>query len=43
MWETSLHNPSFAAYANLCGGKGFKVTSVNQTLGLSGTFVDTFA
>jgi len=26
VWETSLHNPSFAAYANLCGGKGFKVT-----------------
>ncbi len=25
VWETSLHNPSFAAYANLCGGKGFKV------------------
>ena len=27
VWQTSLHNPSFAAYANLCGGKGFKVTS----------------
>ncbi len=24
--KTSLHNPSFAAYANLCGGKGYKVT-----------------
>ncbi|MEO0574266.1 MAG: thiamine pyrophosphate-dependent enzyme [Pseudomonadota bacterium] len=29
VWETSLRNPSFAAYANLCGGKGFKVTSVD--------------
>ncbi|MEM8548162.1 MAG: thiamine pyrophosphate-binding protein [Pseudomonadota bacterium] len=27
VWETSLHNPSFAAYANLCGGRGFKITS----------------
>ena len=26
VWETSLHNPSFAAYARLCGGKGMKVT-----------------
>ena len=25
VWETSLHNPSFAAYAKLCGGKGYKV------------------
>ena len=30
MWETSLHNPSFAAYANLCGGKGFKVSRVDK-------------
>ncbi len=30
VWETSLHNPSFAAYANLCGGKGFKVTSAEK-------------
>jgi len=30
VWETSLHNPSFAAYANLCGGKGFKVTAAEK-------------
>jgi thiamine pyrophosphate-dependent acetolactate synthase large subunit-like protein/nitrite reductase/ring-hydroxylating ferredoxin subunit len=30
VWQTSLHNPSFAAYANLCGGKGFKVTSADK-------------
>lgn len=27
VWETSLHNPSFAAYARLCGGHGVKVTA----------------
>ncbi len=26
VWQTSLHNPSFAAYARLCGGHGAKVT-----------------
>ncbi len=26
VWQTSLHNPSFAEYAKLCGGKGFRVT-----------------
>jgi pyruvate oxidase len=26
VWQTSLHNPSFAAYAKLCGGKGIRVT-----------------
>jgi thiamine pyrophosphate-dependent acetolactate synthase large subunit-like protein/nitrite reductase/ring-hydroxylating ferredoxin subunit len=26
VWETSLHNPSFAAYAELCGAKGLRVT-----------------
>jgi len=30
VWETSLHNPSFAAYAELCGGKGIKVTQAEQ-------------
>jgi thiamine pyrophosphate-dependent acetolactate synthase large subunit-like protein/nitrite reductase/ring-hydroxylating ferredoxin subunit len=30
VWQTSLHNPSFAAFANLCGGKGFKVTSADK-------------
>lgn len=30
VWETNLHNPSFAAYAELCGGKGIKVTAAEQ-------------
>lgn len=30
VWETSLHNPSFAAYANLCGGKGYKVSAAKK-------------
>jgi thiamine pyrophosphate-dependent acetolactate synthase large subunit-like protein len=30
VWETDLHNPSFAAFANLCGGKGFRVTKAGQ-------------
>jgi len=25
VWQTSLHNPSFAEYANLCGARGFEV------------------
>jgi thiamine pyrophosphate-dependent acetolactate synthase large subunit-like protein len=30
VWETDLHNPSFAAYAELCGGKGIRVTDAGQ-------------
>ena len=30
VWKTELHNPSFAKYANLCGGKGMRVTTVEQ-------------
>ncbi|MCG8544193.1 MAG: thiamine pyrophosphate-binding protein, partial [Alphaproteobacteria bacterium] len=30
VWETGLHNPSFAAYARLCGGKGTKVTDAAE-------------
>jgi len=30
VWETDLHNPSFAAFANLCGGKGFRATKSDQ-------------
>jgi thiamine pyrophosphate-dependent acetolactate synthase large subunit-like protein len=30
VWETDLHNPSFAAFANLCGGKGFRVSQLDQ-------------
>jgi len=26
VWQTSLHNPSFAEYAEICGGKGIKMT-----------------
>ena len=30
VWQTSLHNPSFAEYANLCGALGIRVTSADQ-------------
>ena len=30
VWQTDLHNPSFAAYARLCGGKGTKVTAADE-------------
>jgi len=30
VWETSLVNPSFAAFARLCGGLGVKVTQAEQ-------------
>ena len=40
VWETSLHNPSFAAFANLCGGKGFKVSNADS---LEGTLQDALA
>ena len=30
VWQTALHNPSFAAYARLCGGKGLKVASADE-------------
>jgi thiamine pyrophosphate-dependent acetolactate synthase large subunit-like protein len=26
VWQTSLHNPDFTAFAELCGAKGFRVT-----------------
>ena len=29
VWQTALHNPSFSAYAKLCGGKGFRVTEAS--------------
>jgi thiamine pyrophosphate-dependent acetolactate synthase large subunit-like protein/nitrite reductase/ring-hydroxylating ferredoxin subunit len=40
VWETSLHNPSFAAYANLCGGKGFRVNAADK---LESTFAAALA
>ena len=30
VWQTSLHNPSFAAFAELCGAKGIQVTDASQ-------------
>ncbi|MEM7472238.1 MAG: thiamine pyrophosphate-binding protein [Pseudomonadota bacterium] len=30
VWETDLHNPSFAAFARLCGGHGIKVTDAAE-------------
>jgi len=30
VWQTSLHNPDFAAFAELCGAKGFRVTRLEQ-------------
>ncbi len=30
VWQTSLHNPSFAAYARLCGGHGIPVKTAQQ-------------
>jgi thiamine pyrophosphate-dependent acetolactate synthase large subunit-like protein/CDGSH-type Zn-finger protein len=30
VWQTSLHNPNFAEFANLCGGYGARVTNAEQ-------------
>ena len=30
VWQTSLHNPNFAEFAELCGGMGIRVTSPDQ-------------
>jgi pyruvate oxidase len=30
VWQTTLHNPDFAAYAELCGGLGIRVTSADE-------------
>ncbi|AXI46672.1 pyruvate oxidase [Sulfitobacter sp. SK012] len=30
VWETNLHNPSFAAFAKICGGHGQKVTNTQD-------------
>ena len=30
VWQTSLHNPDFAAFAELCGARGFRVTALDQ-------------
>ena len=33
VWQTGLHNPSFAEYARLCGGTGIRVTESAQLSG----------
>ena len=30
VWQTSLHNPNFAEYANICGAVGIRVTSQDE-------------
>jgi len=30
VWQTSLHNPDFAAFAALCGARGIRVTSLDE-------------
>ena len=30
VWQTALHNPDFAQYAELCGAKGIRVTAKEQ-------------
>ncbi len=30
VWQTSLHNPNFATFAELCGAKGIRVTDPSQ-------------
>jgi pyruvate oxidase len=30
VWQTSLHNPDFSAYAELCGAKGIRVMSIDE-------------
>jgi len=40
VWETGLVNPSFSAFARLCGGKGVKVS---ETEALAGAFADALA
>ncbi len=40
VWQTSLRNPSFAAFAELCGGQGIRVTDRSQ---LADAFADAIA
>ena len=30
VWQTSLINPDFAAFAELCGGKGYRATNPRE-------------
>jgi thiamine pyrophosphate-dependent acetolactate synthase large subunit-like protein len=29
VWQTSLHNPDFAAFATLCGAAGYRVSTAD--------------
>ena len=40
VWQTSLHNPDFAAYAQLCGAYGRRVTAATE---LDAAIADAFA
>jgi thiamine pyrophosphate-dependent acetolactate synthase large subunit-like protein/nitrite reductase/ring-hydroxylating ferredoxin subunit len=40
VWQTSLHNPDFAAYATLCGAVGIAVHHADE---LDGAFADLFS
>ena len=40
VWQTSLHNPDFAAYATLCGATGI---TVDDAAGLDEAFAELFA
>jgi thiamine pyrophosphate-dependent acetolactate synthase large subunit-like protein/nitrite reductase/ring-hydroxylating ferredoxin subunit len=40
VWETDLRNPSFAAFAKLCGGHGQKVTKADDLAGAIGKALD---
>jgi thiamine pyrophosphate-dependent acetolactate synthase large subunit-like protein len=33
VWQTGLHNPDFAAFAQLCGAAGYRVTTADQLAG----------
>jgi thiamine pyrophosphate-dependent acetolactate synthase large subunit-like protein len=37
VWETDVHNPSFASFARLCGGKGLRVSEAGE---LDGTIAE---
>ena len=30
VWQTSLHNPDFAEYAQLCGAQGIRVNAASE-------------
>ena len=39
VWQTSLHNPNFAEFADLCGAKGFRVTDPADLPGVLATAI----